>query len=173
MPWLSRLQCGFFVLFSACGSVSDDVDASSDSGDPDSGSVATHYVELGTGQERFVPVTDVGSRVELVAGFQGGFHIDVAVRLYDMPVDGLVLRYEVRDLDGTVRSLPAEYALRESRATREGDAWVHTGNFVQLDIRVASDVIGDTVVLAVEADPLGRLAPVTDEVTVTVADDEP
>ena len=54
--------------------------------------------ELGTGLGRFVALAD-GDALELVAGLQGGWHVDVAVRTTGVEPDGLTLTYEAFDAE--------------------------------------------------------------------------
>ncbi|MGF1468490.1 MAG: hypothetical protein ACFCGT_20385 [Sandaracinaceae bacterium] len=128
-------------------------------------------VELGTGAARFEPIPDAGGTVELVAGPQGGFHLDVSARLVDLSPDGLRLVYEARD-DERVWSLPTEIDLTRSSVVPEGQrAYLRVGDLLVLDIDEPTQVEGRTVALRVTARAAdGEMA--SDERAVRIVDDE-
>lgn len=162
---------------SACGGEGGE-DGGADGGSTDGGSaidvdsetLAPGRVELGTGTTSFVEIPESGGRLELVAGPQGGWHVDVTARLYDFEIEGLLLSYEIRR-DGAVVSMPRQFALREAIVVREGDHWLRAGDFVPFEIAMPSDVVGDTVTVQVLAEPTEGSA-ASDERTVLIVDEE-
>lgn len=162
---------------SACGddgSDGGDVDGgSTDAGSPvdaDSETPAAGRVELGTGTTSFVAIPESGGQLELVAGPQGGWHVDVTARLYDFEIEGLLLSYEIRR-DGAIVSMPRQFELREAIVVREGDHWLRAGDFVPFEITMPSDVVGDTVTVQVLAEPTEGSA-ASDARTVLIVDEE-
>lgn len=146
-------------------------DAAADSGAADafrSDGAAGARVELGTGLANFVDIPRAGADLELIAGPQGGWHLEATARLYDLNVEGLLLSYRI-ERAGTVISMPVEFALSERRLTRDGDRWLRAGDQVRFAITEPADVVGDVVELFVTADPTDG-DPVTDSRTITVVD---
>lgn len=147
----------------ACGPGDGDVDAGPDAQAPDA-----PRIELGAGTANFVPI---GDTMELVAGPQGGWHLNVTCRLYELDLDGITLSYRI-EREGVMVSMPLSLELAENRFVREGDHWLRAGDFVVFDITMPSDVVGDTVTITVTADPTDA-EPVSDSHTVMVADVSP
>ncbi len=129
-------------------------------------------MELGTGRANFIEIPTSGASMELVAGPQGGWHLDVSVRLYDITVEGLLLSYRTEQ-DGTTISMPGEFLLSERRLIRDGDRWLRQGDQLIFDILGPEEVVGETVdVFVVAAPPDGP--PVMDaRMGVLVVDEEP
>lgn len=127
-------------------------------------------VELGTGRTTFVPIPESGAALELVAGPQGGWHVDVTARLYEFEIAGLLLTYEIVR-DGEIISMPRQFVLREAIVVREGDHWLRVGDFVPFDIEMPSEVVGDTVTVRVVAQP-AEGGPDDDERVVRIVDEE-
>lgn len=130
-------------------------------------------VELGTGVTTFVPIRD-GDALELVAGSQGGWHIDVTTRLFGVRASELpdvLLRYETRRAGERV-SLRAEVQLSERRVFEEipDQQYVRLGDFVQFDINGPLDVVGDTFDVTLTAE-IGDLV-LTDTRTIVVVDND-
>lgn len=117
-------------------------------------------VELGTGRSSFVPIPDEAAELELVAGPQGGWHLDVTARIWNVSVDGLVITYEAaRAGEAAPIHLPTTRELSTSRVLREDDHWLRVGDFLQLDITGPADVIGAELdIRAHVLDPAGRTA---------------
>jgi hypothetical protein len=163
------------VVLSACGGGADGADAGAGTGTDagprgDAGGSDTARVELGTGRTSFVEIPESGAELELIAGPQGGWHIDVTARLYDLAIDGMLLTYEITR-DGTVISMPRQFMLREAIVVREGDHWLRAGDFVPFEITQPSDVAGDTVTVRVIAEATDG-ARAEDERSVTIVDRE-
>jgi hypothetical protein len=146
-------------------------DAAADSGAADafrSDGGAGPRVELGTGLANFVDIPATGADLELIAGPQGGWHLEATARLYDLTVEGLLLSYRI-ERGGTVISMPVEFALSERRLTRDGDRWLRAGDQVRFEITEPADVVGDVVEFIVTANPTDGES-VTDSRTITVVD---
>ncbi|MDQ3033381.1 MAG: hypothetical protein M3Y87_13255 [Myxococcota bacterium] len=107
-------------------------------------------VQLGTGTSSFVELPETGGTVELVMGPQGGYHVDVAIRIWDLDPDRISVIYEVARVDGAVLST-TPFVFDPGRFVREGDHLVHTGDFTVLEITGPADVTGDEVELRVVA----------------------
>lgn len=124
-------------------------------------------VELGTGTSRFVTLPE-GAELELVAGPQGGWHVDLTTRIWNVDIDGLRIAYEAFEAGDTTRvSLPTELVLTSSRVVREGDHWLRAGDFLQLDVTGPADVVGRELDVRVRVeDPAGRTADDTRRVSV-------
>lgn len=87
-----------------------------------------------------------GSVVPIVFGPQGGYHIDVGVRIYGLDPEGAALRYEVWEPDGA-RSYHAEatYALRTFRLIDAGDHYARGGDRAILEITDPAELDGRTL----------------------------
>ena len=158
------------TMLTACGGGKEGGDTDSGAAVADSGPVVEPRVELGTGRTSFVEIPESGATLELIAGPQGGWHIDVTARLWGLEIDGLILTYEIRR-DGEMINLPRQFTLREALVVREGDHWLRAGDFVPFDIGMPSEVVGDTVTVHVIAEHVdGPRA--EDSRTVTIVDEE-
>lgn len=129
-------------------------------------------VEIGTGITSFVDIAD-GADVELVNGPQGGWHVDVALRLYDVNPQELTMRIEGYDAtSGDPVGVPIERILTERRVQPEGDHWLRVGDQLIFAIE-GPDEVTDTDV-RIEAritTPEGAMA--TAQKVVHVIDDVP
>lgn len=159
------------ALGSACAEDPGSLDAAADTGANDAfrsdGSGAAR-VELGTGTANFVDIPVEGAELELVAGPQGGWHLEVTARLYDLTVENLLLAYRI-EREGMTISKPVEFSLTERRLVRDGDRWLRAGDNVIFEITAPADVVGDTVTVVVTADPTDGPI-IMDSRTVTVID---
>lgn len=155
----------------ACSDDSPTIDAATDSGAADafrSDGGGGSRVELGTGLANFVDIPTAGAEMEIVAGPQGGWHLEVTARLYELTIDELRLSYRI-EREGMTISMPVEYSLTERRLVRDGDRWLRAGDQVRFEISDPIEVVGDTVQVVVTADPVDG-DPVSDRRTVTVVD---
>ncbi|MDC3958800.1 hypothetical protein [Polyangium jinanense] len=85
-------------------------------------------IELGAGRVDFVPIPPDGS-VEIVSGPQGGFHLELTVRLFHLDPEGLVLDYDVSDAEtGALLSFAAQYAISADRVLDRGDHLLRVGD---------------------------------------------
>lgn len=133
----------------------------------DAGPDAMPRVELGTGTSTFVAIPESGGTLELVMGPQGGYHVDVTVRAWDLDLDRPTLRYEVARVDGA--SLADISIVDDGRFVRDRDGFVRTGDFAQLDITGPADVVGDEIVVRVTLTTRDGTS-VNDERRVTIVD---
>ena len=127
------------------------------------------WIELGTGVVAFEPLPD-GSDIELVAGPQGGWHLDLALRFDGFGPGGLVLRYEAVATDATPVSFVTTAAVQEASVLQEDDGFLRLGDRVVLDIANADEVVGLEVIVRVTAELDGQTW--SDERRVTVVDNE-
>ena len=117
--------------------------------DPEPEPVPPHTearVELaGSTPDGLVVMTD-GGTVPLVLGPQGGYHLDVGVRIFAIDPEGARLGYEVWDTDGS-RSFHADavFALRRERVRDAGDHYERAGDRAFLDIAEPNEISGRTV----------------------------
>lgn len=127
-------------------------------------------VELGAGLVEFVPLPPEGGEIEIVSGPQGGFHVQVTARLFDLDPDGVTLVYEARDrASGAALNLPARYAISEERVIDGGDHHVRVGDRLVLDVGSAGEVAGVGVELSLSAER-GGAALATDARAATLVD---
>jgi len=108
------------------------------------------WLELGTGVTGFEPLDD-GDDIELVAGPQGGWHLDAALRFDGFGPSGVLLTYEALTTDAEAVSYVTEATLQEGSVLPEDDGFVRLGDRVVLDIRSADEVFDTDVVLRVTA----------------------
>ena len=141
-----------------------------DAGPWDGGGVPAS-VELGTGVAGFVALPPSGAPVELVMGPQGGYHVEVAVRVRGLDLEGVAVTYDaVRVRDGAVLS-HTPYVFSGARFVRDGDAFVHTGDLAILSIDGPADVVGQALELRVSV--ASGTSMLTDARQVSVVDERP
>ena len=113
------------VLLVACGGVAPAEDAGEAGPAPS--------LELGTGLLAFESVAD-GATVPLVAGSQGGRHVDVALRLRDIDPVGLTVEYDGFDAaTGEVLFTPVQRFLSPTGLVMEDGAWIRAGDRLVVD----------------------------------------
>ncbi len=142
------------------------MDASHDAGE------TTGWVEIGTGLTDFVEVPE-GSEVELVMGPQGGWHIEIATRLYGM--DPMDLNLRIQGFDAETEGLitiVVERVLTRRRVRDEGDHYLRLGDQLVFAVEDGSQVVGKRVRIEVDATPAGG-ATVHAEKTVLIVDRMP
>lgn len=138
-------------------------------GEPDAApDVPAPRVELGTGDLSFVALPETDPTLELVHGPQGGYHVHLSVRLWQLAPDRLSLTYQVVR-PGGAQLARVPLLLDSARFVREGDHLMRYGDLAILDIATADDVVGDTVIVRVSATAADG-ASATDERTVTIVD---
>jgi len=100
-------------------------------------------VELGLGLERFAPVDD-GEPIELVLGSQGGWHVDLAARVYGVDeTDDIILSFRVYQGDGQI-AYPIKRRVDPERAPRSEDgALEYPGARLVFAIMDPSEVVGE------------------------------
>lgn len=135
----------------------DDSSADFEIGPPDparsvgSGGVfGTPWVELGTGHASYEPLTQ-GDEVELVAGAQGGWHLDVAVWFGGFGPQGVALVYEALDVGAQRVSFVTQATLAEESVLEAEEGWHRVGDRVVLDIDDPGVVVGQDLILRVTA----------------------
>lgn len=135
--------------------------------DEDAAAVAPR-VELGTGEVSFAPLAETGATLELVHGPQGGYHVLVSVRVWDLDLDRVSLVYDVSAGTRVLSRTP--FVLEASRFAREGDHVVRTGDFAILDVAAPDEVAGQQVLVQVTATAEDGTS-ATDARTVTIVDE--
>ena len=116
----------------------------SDAGSPtdDAGSPS---VILGLGVVDFTPAND-GDDAELVAGPQGGWHVDVALQLFNVEPDGSLLTLQGFDADsGDALSVPIARRLTRTRVRRVSDYWLRLGDQMVFNVADPLEVTGRDV----------------------------
>jgi hypothetical protein len=128
------------------------------------------WVTLGAVATSFVDLAD-GDPMELVAGPQGGYHVDVALRFGGMGPGGVVLSYDAVDPATTERvSFVTEGTVTAASVAALDDGWERLGDRVVFDVRSPDEVVGRELVLRVTAS-LGGFA-VSDERAVVIVDEQ-
>lgn len=100
-------------------------------------------VELGLGQAQFTPVAD-GDPIELVFGPQGGWHVDLAARVYGADdADDLILSFRVHQPDGQI-AYPIKRLVDPDQAPRTDDGAIeYPGAQLVFAIMDPSEVVGE------------------------------
>lgn len=112
-------------------------------------------LELGTGTFAFEPLAD-DDPIALVAGAQGGWHLDATVRFTGFGPGGVRLVYEAVDTDAQRVSFVTQAELSESSVLSIDERWTRVGDRVVLDIAHPGDVLGQSLVLRVTAELDGQ-----------------
>lgn len=103
---------------------------------------ASARLELGEGTSRFEPLTE-GQDVELIAGVQGGFHINLTGRLYGLELDGITLEYEAVPVGASEPiSMPTELVLDATDFVPDQGSSLRAGDFLILAVDGPSEVVG-------------------------------
>lgn len=119
-----------------------------DVGDVDA---STGRVEIGTGLTEFIDIDD-GDDVELVMGPQGGWHVDVALRLYDLdPADMQLLIEGFYVEDDESATIQIERLLTLRRVRDEGDHFLRVGDQLVFTVADGSLVEGRDIRIEVQA----------------------
>lgn len=125
--------------------------------------------------DSFEAYADDGSAViELVMGFQGGYHIEPALRLQGVETSGLETEIEyvvTRTSNGNRLNRPSEFRIGRRGWEERETGYIHRSNPVIFDIQRPSDIVGDEVELQlrVDVDSGGRG---TTRVVGTIVDEE-
>lgn len=110
-------------------------------------------IEIGTGIVDFVEVPR-GGDVELVMGLQGGWHVEIAFRLYGLDPESL--RLMIRGTRaGTEEEVivPIDRTLTARRVEERDGYLLRTGELGIFTIEAAEEVIGADVLISVAATP--------------------
>lgn len=108
------------------------------------------WVELGAGPGSWSSLAS-GDPIELVAGSQGGWHLDVALWFGGFGPGGVILVYEAVDLNAERVSYVTQAELAEQSVLPADDGWHRVGDRIVLDIDDADDVVGEELILRVTA----------------------
>lgn len=127
------------------------------------------WVELGTGTASFEPL-DEGQDIELVAGPQGGWHLDAAVWFDGFGPGGVTLVYEAVDVEAERVSYVTQAELIEANVVEADEGWHRVGDRIVLDIDSTDEVVGDALILRVTAQLEGQTW--SDERRVVVVDEQ-
>ncbi len=143
----------------------------------DAGMYSAISLELGTGFTAWAPVSPMGSRVELVHGPQGGYHIYGRVRFAGFAPDVYVF-FRVTPVDGGAPVNDPTARIRRNNPqglTAYQGGWETTYGELVIFTQIASpnEVVGRHFVweVVVQDVATGRLA--TTQREITVVDDEP
>ncbi len=145
--------------------------ASPDGGPPDLGP-PTPAIVLGTGQLDWEALPADGT-LELDQGSQGGVHLTLALQLWSVDPNRLLLRYEGFDAEtDEALFLPLERLIGPGGVLEKDDHLVRAGDRLVLDEVVIgrADLIGKDVRLEVVATPDGG-DPLSTSAVVTVVDE--
>lgn len=104
-------------------------------------------LELGTGLDEFVPITD-GDSVPIVHGIQGGYHIWGSLRARDLGPEQVRLHYTLT-LEETGELVSSVKIVVGLHPAENEDAWVSLGSFVFVPMPM--QVHGQDVLMQVEA----------------------
>lgn len=149
-------------LLVACpppGGGEDNNDAGADSGDVVEDAFE---LELGKSNQGEFEAFSGQPELEVVSGFQGGFHLEPAIRMDGLGRDEYfaIVTYSVVDTDTgqALHRSPSTYRVNESAFEREGSAWIRSYDRVILEVNTASDAAGREVELnvSVEIEGYGR-----------------
>jgi hypothetical protein len=108
------------------------------------------FVELGAGYPDFESLAD-GQSVELVAGPQGGWHIDTAVWFGGFGPNGITLTYDAVDTSAQRVSYITQGELYETNVLAADEGWYRVGDRIVMDIDRADEVVGQELILRVTA----------------------
>ena len=110
-------------------------------------------IEIGTGTDSFIPILD-GEDIELIAGPQGGWHIEAAIRFQSVDPNSLKLTYEIHEPDQTlILNFAAIRLLDSGLVKREGEFYVRAGDIVILRIQTPAEIVGKEVEFDLTAEP--------------------
>jgi len=112
----------------------------------------TPTIYLGTGIAAWQNLPEGGS-IELIAGFQGGWHVDISVRGEDLePVD-LWLHYQALDPETEEPlSFVTHALLSEDNIIRSDSGWSRLGDRIVFDIPGPDVVVDREICIVVTAD---------------------
>ncbi len=127
------------------------------------------WVTIGTGTSTWEPLGQ-GDPIELVAGPQGGWHLDATVWFGGFGPAGVTLVYEAVDTDAERVSYVTEAQLLPQTVLEAEEGWYRVGDRIVLAIDDGSEVLSQELILRVTAALDGQTW--SDERRVTVIDEE-
>jgi len=127
------------------------------------------WVTIGGGNLSWDPL-EQGDAIELVAGPQGGWHLDVSVWFGGFGPGGVQLTYEAVDTAANRVSFVTRAELFESSVIPADEGWYRLGDRIVLDIADIDEVVGSELILRVTASLEGQTW--SDELRVEVADED-
>lgn len=113
------------------------------------------WIELGGGYGVYQPLDD-GDEVPLIAGIQGGWHVDASVRFDGFGPAGVLLVYEAFDLQAQRVSYTTSAELSASSVLAVQQGWQRLGDRVVMEIDDASEVVGEELIVRVTAELDGQ-----------------
>lgn len=170
------------LLLAACGGNSGAADSglavdsgrTRDSGTAGDASSASR-VEIGGGIDAFEPFGP-GTTAELVHGPQGGYHVQIAFRMWGIDPEGLLVQAHGYDATtGDEITIPAERVLTARRVSMEGDHLLRLGDRLIFNATDPTTIYDPATMTGTELRVTATLTPtsgdpVTAETTTTVVD---
>lgn len=128
-------------------------------------------IEIGVGVTEFVPFED-DAPIELTAGPQGGYHVNVTLRFWGLEADDLLIGLEGwDDASDTERTVPVDRVLTRRRVIVSGDHFDRVGERLIFTTFTPEEVVGLRLRVEATATPLDG-PPVTDVAYGVVVDEE-
>ena len=127
------------------------------------------WVVLGGGSMTWVPPAQ-GADIELVAGSQGGWHLDVSVWFGGFGPGGVQLSYKAVDTAANRVSFVTQAELFEVSVVPAEEGWYRFGDRIVLDIQGTGEVVGEELILRVTAGLEEQAW--SDELRVLIVDEE-
>jgi hypothetical protein len=127
-------------------------------------------LELGTGYTAYENLSE-GANIELIAGIQGGWHLDTSVRFGGFGPEGIELTYEAFD---AASMAPVSFVTRATLSAagllEDGQSWIRLGDRVVMEITDPADVLGKELLIRLTASLSGQTF--VDERRVVVVDED-
>jgi hypothetical protein len=140
-------------LLFGCPPPGGDNNGTADAGDVEE---APFDVEIGKSSQGDYAEFSATPQLEVVAGFQGGFHIEPALKISQLQPDAFfaVISYRIEDVDSgeTLHQSPSMYRVDEGAFDASAGAWFRNYDRVILSVSTASEAAGRTVDLFVEVE---------------------
>ncbi len=141
-----------------------------DEGPPDLG--PQPRLTIGWGRAEYAPI-EPGQAVELVRGPQRALHLEPAIRMENVDVEGLTLILRGSDADtGEPLTEPNDRLLTPRNVQVEGSVSTRVGNLLIFESRCQPEVIVRRVRVEAAVDVLGSETLASDRVEVVLVDEE-
>ncbi|MGM0555259.1 MAG: hypothetical protein ACQEVA_02675 [Myxococcota bacterium] len=148
---MALLVAAFFS--SACPPPGEGNNGNTDAGDVEQ---ASFDVRLGKSDQGTYTEFSSTPQLEVVAGFQGGFHVEPALKVEQLQPDEFfaVVSYRIEDVNTgeTIHRSPAMYRVDEGAFEQSGEAWLRNYDRVILEVNTAGEAAGRTVDVFVEVE---------------------